>query len=344
MLNFTISGKEYDGQYNGRFLFYAPHSNSNISQETLININQGNDHYSDDFKIALIHEALHWRIFQNSRTGIEIIGRRFRARNAILNENINEVVNYYKQRTAYFIASYDLHEHLVKLCENNNAKSSIKDILSLDLSEYKSIVEVADKISDSYSQYLGVMQPKYKRYYDYLNGLRVTRELGIQARILDQDGKIKLYETTFLANGIFNAAFSDKRINDDGFVISKLKWIRRCLNREGRRSLTSEKWLNLMATWAAIKFITEWQTLVELEGFGQFTSERYGSGISNFSNFIYRHILINNSDAECYLPYLIEECKEVKINTNKFIEIVNEFSHLDKSDNGLLYYFYIHGN
>src|SRR5204863_9015558 len=67
---------------------------------------------------ALRHECLHWWVFQHSTLGIEIVGRRFRARSAYTRGKLQPVTDYYPARTIYLFFAFDAHELVVKQIED----------------------------------------------------------------------------------------------------------------------------------------------------------------------------------------------------------------------------------
>lgn len=99
MLTFTYNHGQYIGSYNGRFVFHAPVEGAHSSDEYLRRIAEG--HKDALAEEVFRHEYIHWKVFLCSRFGISTVGRRYRARTEFLRGNNLEVIDYYKQRTAF---------------------------------------------------------------------------------------------------------------------------------------------------------------------------------------------------------------------------------------------------
>ena len=138
---------------------------------------------------------------------------------------------------------------------------------------------------------------------------------------------------------MINAAF-EKEIGAQGAFVSLLKRFRRSLNTEGRAGgLTMHK----MSTWAVLKFAAEADALRQLSDRGYRTPpEGFAGYTEQIADFAFRYTLTPKDRLlQKNLVALLRNCDhalESPVQVNRLASRFMEF------DEGVLYYFYIHGN
>ncbi len=340
MLSFTFRGTRITGTYNGRFVFRAPLEVSPLSIAALKALSDGEESALDPD--ILQHEYLHWLTFRRSKFGIETIGRRFRARSEFMHGSSNAVVDYYRQRTAYFCSAYDAHEDIVDQLQ--------KECAGLPLSQTRAIVLGANELAKVASadhqareatRALRALSSPPRRFVDFAKGYVATREYGLQNYVPDDSGKVRIREVALSSGtqGLVNAAF-ETEIGAQGTFVSLLKRLRRSLNTEGRAGgLTMHK----MSTWAVLKFAAEADALRRLSDRGYRTlPEGFAGYTEQIVDFAFRYTLSPKDRLlQKNLVALLRDCDlalespaQIKRLTDRFMEF----------DEGVLYYFYIHGN
>jgi hypothetical protein len=340
MLNFTFQSPQISGQFNGRFAFRAALDGEPIGISTLQELADGTE--SALHMDVLRHEYLHWLVFRSSVFGIETIGRRFRARTEFLKGNVDEVIKYYAQRTAYFSAAFDVHEAVVKELEMTLNSSDVSALRQLKLnSKQRQRIVKADACALASTIALNVLSSKIARVVDKLKGWIVTREYGLQSYVREADGTIRIREVSLAAktNGVINAAY-ENNLGNQHKIILWLKGLRRNINTEGRGGgLTKEK----MGLWAALKFSSEAQTLVQLNKLGFVTTiDDFSIHARHLSDFVFRHVLaIQENQLRKNLSKLISGCQYISPRSSELMAYAESFSAFDEA---ILYFFYIHGN
>ena len=338
MLSFTFDKDGYLGTYNGRFVFHAPDDNEASSDNYLRLIADGNSEalVRDVFR----HEFFHWLAFRSSSFGIATIGRRYRARTEFLLGNDSEVKSYYRQRTAYFCCSYEVHEKIVSQLDENVSARDMGNIKKVKLNGIQiQQNSEADEKAKKATITLGVHQPILSSIVDYIKGLRASSEFGLQVHIRTSENEIKLREVSLksMTFGIFNAAFEND-LGAQNLIVRYLKRLRREFNREKRiGGFNKQK----MARWAAIKFTTEAETLRQLNQLGYqspFSFEKYCSDIANFAH---KHTLNTDKVMEGHLVSMIRSCWEYSGSQTEYADLIDKFECIDEP---ILYFFYVHGN
>lgn len=338
MLSFTFDKGSYLGTYNGRFVFHAPDANQASSDNYLRLIAEGNPHalVKDIFR----HEFYHWLAFRSSSFGIATVGRRYRARTEFLHGNELEAKRYYQQRTAYFCCSYKAHEKIVDELDENVSDRDTRSLRRIKLnSKQTKQISDADKQAKEATLALGAHQSISNSIVDYLRGLRACSEFGLQVHIRNSENQITRREISLksMTFGIFNAAFEDE-LGPQNLIIRYLKKLRREFNREKRIGSFDKR---AMARWAVIKFITEAETLRQLNQLRYptpFSFEKYGLDIAEFAH---RHSLNADRVMERNLVSLIESCGEYSGNQTEYADLIDMFESIDEP---ILYFFYVHGN
>ena len=340
MLTFTFQDDRVAGTFNGRFAFRAPMQVDPLSLAALEAIANGQDSALETD--VLRHEYLHWAAFRASTFGIETIGRRFRSRAAFLRGRHEEVVSYYRQRTAYFCCSYREHEAIVdenfEICKGMNLDALRRSALS---KEHVARIRSADLNARQATIALSSLADPITRSLDFAKGYMATREYGLQNYIPDRASGKRIREVSLASGsgGVLNAAF-ETEIGRQGTIVSFIKKMRRKLNTEGRLGgLNNEK----MGAWAAIKFATESQTLAQLRRL------KFPSSVESFedyarktADFAFRYILAREDRLlKMNLISLLLDCQSEAKTTSETEVLGQRFAEFDE---GILYYFYIHGN
>lgn len=339
MLSFTFGGSRPTGTFNGRFVFRAPLTMNPLSIADLDALASGDRSALEPD--VLLHEYLHWMAFTESRFGIETVGRRFRARSEFMRGNNVAVVDYYKQRTAYFCAAYAVHERIVDALETEHRGRELAQVRKarLKVNQVKEISD-ADRKARIATKELDALSRSPYRIVDFAKGYVATREYGLQNYVPDASGATRIREVSLASKtgGILNQAF-ETEIGDQSKMVSLLKRIRRSFNTEGRAGgLTKKK----MAVWAVLKFSSEARTLGLLESHGYPLSATGFAGYTKqVADFALRYTLDFSWQSPTDLAALLRDCN-IEVKTIEQLDYLAE--RFMAFDDGVLYYFYVHGN
>ena len=178
MLSFTFGGSRPTGTFNGRFVFRAPLTMNPLAMTDLVALASGDRSALEPD--VLKHEYLHWQAFRESRFGVETVGRRFRARSEFMRGNNVAVVDYYRQRTAYFCAAYAVHESVVAALEAAHLGKELPQIKKVGL-KVSQVTEIADADGKARAatKELDALSGLRYRIVDFAKGYVATREYGL---------------------------------------------------------------------------------------------------------------------------------------------------------------------
>lgn len=340
MLSFTFRGTGITGTYNGRFVFRAPLEVSPLSVAALRALSDGEESALDPD--ILKHEYFHWLTFRGSTFGIETIGRRFRARSAFLHGSSKAVVDYYRQRTAYFCSAYDVHENIVDRLQNEYAGLPLSQtrVIALGSTEIAKVT-AADQKAQGATRAIRALSSPPRRFVDYAKGYVATREYGLQNYVPNDSGNARIREVSLSSGtrGVVNAAF-ETEIGLQGNFVSLLKRLHRSLNIERRAGgLTMHK----MSTWAVLKFAAEADALRQLSECGYPTPpDGFAGYTEQIADFAFRYTLSPKDRLlQKNLVALLRDCAHAIDQPTQVNWLADRFMEFDE---GVLYYFYIHGN
>lgn len=342
MLSFTFQENNTSGIFNGRFVFHAPDIKdmSSYSPMLLELISKG--HGNALSNKALRHEYFHWLLFRSSRFGISTIGRRYRARTDFLRGNATSVIDYYKQRTAYFVCSYGTHESIVTELEKGCIGQDVASLSKIKISKaHIEKVRESDEKSRRATEELSALPTYARRLLDYANGFRAALEYGLQCYIIDENHQMVRREISLLSStgGIFNSAF-ESEYGSRNPVVLFAKTVRRKLNRERRAGgLTKE----MMAKWAILKFSSEHRCIKQLKDNGhEIPAEfEFAAYAHSMADFVHKHTFNDDLIMKKNLCDAILSCGDVELVDKHSSDLADLFKNFDKDT---LYFFYVHGN
>lgn len=346
MLNFTYAEGRVGGQFNGRFAFRASDDASPLPIATFQALANGAlETWADR---VLMHEFCHWKTFRHSKLGIELIGRRYHARRAFARGQLRPIVEYYTARTCYFFISYQCHEDVVSEIENEIKKISPQQIAAITLKDRQKLaLRQTDEEAQALIASFSVSRTAVGRLVDYLRGLIVTREYGLQSYFAGSGNGAILQETSMTGptGGILNAAF-DTLTPAKSKIVRIIKSIRRSMNIEHRTgTFTKER----LALWCALKLQTEYATLTRIYSSDNSKDQRVGCAESYFHRYL-------SQTVDFLLRHTLEEpdSLRIKLLTARLLECAKKYrssvpdravvENLNQLDHAFLYFFFCHGN
>lgn len=347
VFNFAYGGSELLGQFNGRFAYHASRTGEELPVATFNEFRDLGLSALDDK--ALRHECLHWWVFQHSILGIEIIGRRFRARKAYTRGKLPPVLDYYAVRTIYLHYAFNAHEDVVKLIEDKLEASPlvvpvVDPLAALRAApwdaELQKRLDFADQNALEVMSEFGLVPPPLLRVLDRERGKRATQEVGLQSYYSGATGP-QLRETSMAGGtgGIVNAAFEQRK---ESLARHIFKWVRRRLNTERNFTLTDER----LAKWALLKYRSELTTLqrireCDLSSPAPDPTDRYKREARRTVEFVLLHTL-QKEDAMFICE--IADTIVMAAKTDAPWENPDLVRYFAKRGQPFLYFFYNHGN
>ena len=351
MLNFTHIHGEIRGEFNGRFVFHASPNSKPLPLRTISDL--ADSGITDSLDETLRHEYLHYKVFEQSMLGQELIGHRFDARKKFAANVPDAVTQYYVARTCYFVTSFAAHEKVVNALEQPFVEQS-KLIAEIQLTTVptaeRTLILEADERAKKLQQRLGFSRAFVDRKVDWIKGRLATREYGLQYYDFDKDGQPFLAEAAIggATRGVINSAFRSNA--HDSAAVRAFKLMRRKTNTEGGRvGTTKEK----MATWLCLKLNAELATLRNISkidpqllntesNIAQTPEDYFHAGYLIRLGFVMRHIL--RDEPEWSILALANLFFEIGDSTPSASVRADYVRRLSNQDHELLYYFFCHGN
>lgn len=348
MLNFTHRNGTIYGQFNGRFAFHGSEDATELPIATVAELASGE--FSRDLHATLRHEYLHYRVFQHSLAGTELLGDRFWTRREFVRGDRVRPIEYYTRRTLYFWYAFDTHETIVKALEQPyiDGLKAHSGLLAESLNEDQiQQLREADLSYRRACSVIGLGRSAIVSQIDRRLGQFQRSEFGLQYYTRPAGAtEIKLRETTLRARAgsVVNGAFNDGA--DESAKVRLAKWVRRRFNTErGHIQDNNVRWL---AEWLRMKVVAEQRVFDWLARQPEHRSamdapntvlrDAYMETLS----FAWRHTLrLPRAAAIEVLASRLADIARKGLSGDMLDKDVDDLAAQDKH---VLYFFYCHGN